>query len=115
MKLFISTAFFFVFTAARSQNTDYIIIGTADKIYSNIIKEDRSVWVYNPAWKNGTNAQRYPVLYLLDAEEHFYATVGMIKQMKGVWPEMIVVGITNTNRIRDLTPTEVIRVVVKDL
>jgi hypothetical protein len=42
---------------------------------------------------------------LLDAEEHFYSTIGMVKQMSGRWPEMIVVGITNTNRNQDLTPT----------
>ena len=105
MKLLVSIVFFFVFITAKSQNTNNITIGTVDKIYSDILKEDRRVWIYNPALNNRTNLQPYPVLYLLDAEEHFYATVGMIKQMKGVWPEMIVVGITNTNRNRDLTPT----------
>jgi predicted alpha/beta superfamily hydrolase len=49
--------------------------------------------------------QHYPVLYLLDAEEHFYSTAAMAIQMSGRWPEVIVVGITNTNRDRDLKPT----------
>ncbi|MFP3596998.1 alpha/beta hydrolase-fold protein [Chryseobacterium sp. SIMBA_029] len=105
MRLIISIIFLFVFTISKSQNIESITIGTIDKIHSNILKEDRKIWIYNPAENNKKNIQRYPVLYLLDAEEHFYATVGMIKQMKGVWPEMIVVGITNTNRNRDLTPT----------
>lgn len=105
MKLFTTIVFLFIFTFAKSQNIVNITIGTVDKIYSNILKEERTLWIYNPAQNNKTNLQRYPVLYLLDGEEHFYATVGMIKQMSGVWGDMIVVGITNTNRNRDLTPT----------
>ncbi len=104
MKLFAGIIFLFVYTAAKSQNIDNITIGTVNKIYSNILKEERTVWIYNPAQTNRTNLQRYPVLYLLDGEEHFYATVGMIKQMSGVWGDIIVVGITNTDRNRDLTP-----------
>jgi predicted alpha/beta superfamily hydrolase len=56
--------------------------------------------------------QRYPVLYLLDGDAHFYSVVGMIQQLSQVngntiCPEMIVVGIPNTDRTRDLTPTHV--------
>ena len=88
-----------------SQNSDKITIGSIEKIYSKILKEERKIWIYNPGENNSDTTERYPVLYLLDAEEHFYSTVGMVKQMSGRWPKMIVVGITNTNRNRDLTPT----------
>lgn len=104
MKIFGSLIFFFLFTTAKSQNIDNISIGTVDKIYSKILKEERTLFIYNPAQNNKTNQQRFPVLYLLDGEVHFYATVGMIKQMSGVWGDMIVVGITNSDRNRDLTP-----------
>lgn len=104
MKLLTGIVFLFVFTTAKSQNIENITIGRVDKIYSNILKEERTLWIYNPAPTNRTNLHRYPVLYLLDGEEHFYATVGMIKQMSGVWGDMIVVGITNSDRNRDLTP-----------
>jgi hypothetical protein len=91
---------------ASSQNSEKITIGNVEIIYSKILKEERKIWVYNPG--NGQaairNTEHYPVLYLLDAEDHFYSTVGMIKQMSGRWPEMIVVGITNSNRDRDLKP-----------
>lgn len=55
---------------------------------------------------------KYPVLYLLDGSGHFYSVTGMIKQLSTtngntVSPEMIVVGIPNTDRTRDLTPTHV--------
>jgi predicted alpha/beta superfamily hydrolase len=48
----------------------------------------------------------------LDGDAHFYSVVGMIQQLSTVngnmiSPEMIVVGIPNTDRTRDLTPTHV--------
>lgn len=103
MKLLYSILFFFVLTTTKSQIVDKISIGTIDKVYSPTLKEERKIWIYNPA--NGNNTEHFPVLYLLDAEDYFFATVGIIKQMTGRWPSMIVVGITNTNRSRDLTPT----------
>jgi predicted alpha/beta superfamily hydrolase len=90
-----------------SQNSDKITIGKIERFHSNILKENRNIWVYYPGSEQTklNETDRYPVLYLLDAEDHFYSTVGMIKQMSGRWPEMIVIGITNTNRDRDLKPT----------
>lgn len=50
--------------------------------------------------------QRYPVLYLLDPEEHFLHVSGVVDFLasRGQMPPMIVVGIANTERDRDLTP-----------
>ena len=53
---------------------------------------------------------KYPVVYLLDGDGHFTSVVGMIQQLSSIngntiAPKMIVVGIPNTNRMRDLTPT----------
>lgn len=60
--------------------------------------------------QEGASKRRYPVVYLLDGESHFRSVVGMIHQLSTangntICPEMIVVGIPNTNRLRDLTPT----------
>ncbi|HMP31408.1 MAG TPA: alpha/beta hydrolase-fold protein, partial [Saprospiraceae bacterium] len=48
--------------------------------------------------------------YVLDGEAQFYATVGILQHLSqangnGVLPEMIVVGIENTNRFKDLIPS----------
>lgn len=104
MKSILILALTFTFTTANSQSPDQISIGQVANIHSKLLNEDRRIWVYNPAENDADNTERYPVLYLLDAEEHFYSTVGMIKQMRGRWPAIIVVGITNTDRFRDLTP-----------
>jgi len=57
--------------------------------------------------------QRYPVLYLLDGDAHFHSVSGLI-QILGTGvnatyavPEMMVVAIPNTNRLRDMSPTKV--------
>lgn len=96
----------------KAQNDENITIGKKEVITSKILNENRTLWIYTP---NITSQQpnpdkRYPVLYLLDGGAHFYSTVGIIQQLSqangnGVLPEMIVVAIENTNRVRDFVPT----------
>jgi hypothetical protein len=97
-----------------AQTDNKIVIGKVDSVYSTILKEQRKVWIYLPNMKAGmqNTGQRYPVVYLLDGEGHFESVVGMIQQLSQVngntiVPEMIVVGIPNTDRTRDLTPTHI--------
>lgn len=96
-----------------AQTDDKIVLGKNDKIYSKILGEDRRIMVYTPnSSMDIYSKKRYPVVYLLDGDAHFYSVVGMIQQLSSVngntiCPEMIVVGILNTNRTRDLTPTHV--------
>jgi len=97
--------------AANAQNEESILIGKKATIFSTILKENRKIWIYNPGQTaiNPIADKRYPVVYVLDGEAHFLSTVGMIQQLSqangnSILPEMIVVGIENTNRPRDLTP-----------
>lgn len=92
------------FGTVAQKRDNRIVIGTVDTVYSKILNEKRAVLVHVPA---GGNDQRYPVLYLLDGEDHFHSAVGIVQQMAGVIPDMIIVGIANTVRERDLTPTHV--------
>ena len=96
----------------RAQSTTQIVIGQIDSLASKILQEKRKLWVHLPDSyrQEGSSKRRYPVVYLLDGESHFPSVVGMIHQLSTVngntiCPEMIVVGIPNTNRLRDLTPT----------
>ena len=96
------------------ENDTTIVIGKKDVLYSDILKEDREIWIHLPESANNAsaNSAKYPVLYLLDGDGHFFSVTGMIKQLSTtngntVTPEMIVIGIPNTDRTRDLTPTHV--------
>lgn len=100
-----------LFLCACAHEKRAVTLGTIDTIHSNILNEQRNIWVYVPPGDN-TDKQRYPVVYLLDGDDHFYSVVGMIQQLSSVngntiCPKMIVVGIPNTDRTRDLTPTHV--------
>ena len=83
-------------------------------IHSDILQEDRSVSIYLPDGFYGMDEtnQKYPVLYLVDGEGLFLPIVGIVDQMSSPFtandliPRMIVVGISNTNRNRDLTPSK---------
>ena len=112
MKHILHLLFAFVITTSFAQTpNNSIIIGKVDSIYSTILKEERKILVYVPDGFNPIFAKkRYPVVYLFDGELHFHSVTGMIQQLSQVngntvLPEMIVVGITNTDRMRDLTPS----------
>jgi len=96
-----------------AQNRNKIEIGTIDSITSKVLNEERKIWVHIPRsaqYASGFAKQKYPVVYVLDGDAHFSSIVGIIEQLSEIngntnCPEMIVVGIPNTNRTRDLTPT----------
>src|SRR5215213_1269835 len=113
MKNTILAIFVFAFSLITSaQNEGKITIGTIDSVESKILSEKRKIWVYVPNSGNPQlAAQKYPVVYLLDGNQHFSSVVGMIQQLSQansntLCPEMIVVGIPNTIREKDLTPTK---------
>lgn len=89
-----------------------IVIGQAYEVPSTLLGENRNIQIYLPKSYTDTTLtpQSYPVVYLLDSESNFnYLTAYIEKLSKYPYPaipEMIVVGIVNTNRTRDLTPTK---------
>lgn len=96
----------------QAQTPKSVVIGTIDSIHSKFLNEQRKFWVHVPASAGLEKKKKYPVVYVLDAERCFTGVVGMIDYLSAVngndiCPEMIVVGIPNTNRTRDLTPTKV--------
>ena len=103
-----------LYLSSQAQSATKIELGVIDSISSDILGEDRKIWVYVPEDNNNGVSfakTKYPVVYLLDGDAHFYSVVGMIRQLSSVngntvCPKMIVVGIPNTNRTRDLTPTK---------
>lgn len=98
-------------TQARQNESSQIAIGYTQSIHSEILKEDRSFWISLPESYNDPKYAKasYPVIYLLDGEANFYSITGIQRYLsKGPYahiPEMIVVGILNTDRTRDLTPS----------
>lgn len=104
-KIFLTVCLSLLSVIVMAQKADNrIMIGIIDTIQSKILNEKRTLLIYVP---DGSKNERFPVLYILDGESHFHSAVGIVKQMAGVIPDMIIVGIANTMRDRDLTPTAV--------
>jgi predicted alpha/beta superfamily hydrolase len=79
-------------------------------VKSQVLGEERVVLVRVPAGY-ARGAERFPVLYMTDGDAHIQHTSSTVSFLarNARMPEMIVVGVTNTDRTRDLTPTRVER------
>jgi len=82
----------------------------AFKISSAILGERRTVLEYLPAGYR-SSGKSYPVLIHLDADPRpstygpsFYAIAERMNALGAPIPEMIVLGVTNTDRLRDMIP-----------
>lgn len=88
-----------------------ITIGQSYLLNSHVLDEERELQIYLPkTYSDSTlTPQHYPVVYLLDSESNFHYFTAYVEKLSKypypAIPEMIVVGLVNTNRTRDLTPT----------
>lgn len=75
-------------------------------VHSDVLKEDRVIWIRTP---RGYDQSKHPfaVLYLTDGPDHINeigSTIDFLVDNNRM-PPLIVVGIANTDRTRDLTPS----------
>ncbi len=72
--------------------------------------EQRTLLISTPRNYDLTR-ERYPVLYLTDGDAHLTHTRGTVDFLvrNGLMPDLIIVGVSNTDRTRDLTPTHAFR------
>ncbi|WP_339787327.1 alpha/beta hydrolase-fold protein [uncultured Imperialibacter sp.] len=88
-----------------------IVIGRAYSIDSEVLGETRQYMVSLPASYQGDDFyidKSYPVMIVLDGERLLQLTASMVQTMSSGGteqiPEMIVIGIPNTDRSRDMLP-----------
>ncbi|MEO1652619.1 MAG: alpha/beta hydrolase-fold protein [Bacteroidota bacterium] len=102
---------FFLLSASNTQGQSDlsvksgIEIGKKYSFYSKILDEERELWIRVPNGYIVDDTSRYPVVYLLDGNNNFIFTAGLLRQLEiRSVPKSILVGIINTDRSRDLTP-----------
>ncbi|HEX8502891.1 MAG TPA: alpha/beta hydrolase-fold protein [Pyrinomonadaceae bacterium] len=95
-------------SAARAQAPPLYEAPERLTVKSQALGEERSVLVRLPA-NYARGGERFPVLYMTDGDAHIQHTSGTVSFLarNARMPEMIVVGISNTDRTRDLTTTRV--------
>jgi predicted alpha/beta superfamily hydrolase len=79
---------------------------TSITIESKILNENRTILINLP--KNYKKDEAYPVLYFLDGEVMTTMAAGQLDYLSRAYmvvPQMIIVGIVNKDRWRDLTPS----------
>jgi predicted alpha/beta superfamily hydrolase len=97
---------------AQSQHTETYKYAPSEiiTIHSNVLNEDRKVYIHCPKSDSSDVNKRFPVLYLMDGENHFELLSQYVDYLTradvSAIPKIIIVGIPNTKRVRDLTPTQ---------
>jgi len=92
----------------KAQENNPFTVGFEKSSLSNILGEQRKVWIHIPN-SNGGNENtvkgNYPVIYLLDGDANFNDVVSISEFMSntGLCPPMIVVGVLHPARMTDLT------------
>jgi predicted alpha/beta superfamily hydrolase len=102
----------FVAFKAQSQRTETYKYTPSEviTIHSKVLTEDRKIYIHCPKLDSSDVNKRFPVLYLMDGENHFELLSQYVDYLSrpdvAALPKIIVVGIQNTKRVRDLTPTQ---------
>jgi predicted alpha/beta superfamily hydrolase len=93
-------------TSASEADSIQVSIASVKTIHSKVLNEDRKLYIRTPA--RMLAGETYPVLYLLDGGEQIELVGGEVAYLSESYkiiPQLIIVGIDNTDRVRDLTPT----------
>lgn len=97
-----------VLTACAMEPAAPLVIGETFTLESRVLGETRRINVYLPPGYAETPALRVPVLYMPDGglAEDFLHLAGLVQigAANGTMRPMLLVGIENTQRRRDLTP-----------
>ena len=98
--IIVACCFLSINILAQVENSE-ITIGITHTIRSSVLNQDRTIQIYVPDdYENSEKS--YPVLYILDGQWYFLSGVAIQKALRtpGAIPEMIVVGIKNSNPLR---------------
>ncbi len=89
------------------QEVEKVIIGTKYKIESKILNQERTYIVNLPDSYISESTQTYPVIVLIDGGYYFNLFTGIIGEMANneQVPEMIIIGLSKVDRVKDYTPT----------
>ena len=84
------------------------LVKCAGPFHSSVLNEERNYRIYLPDSYAWATDRRYPVLYVLDGDLEFLHTAVSVGYLAahGEIPEMIVVGLDSTVRVRDFTQTD---------
>lgn len=94
---------------------DEPVADVQEEIYSNILSEKRGLLIHLPVEYDTT--QSYPVMYVLDGSSQDFQIANIAKTLNRaeLLEKIIIVGIPNTDRNRDLTPHYILQEIDGDV
>lgn len=107
VSIFFILAFCLSISAQERQPTLVSVVHNVHTIQSKVLGENRTIVVRVPAGYVGST-EKFPVAYMLDAHgpmNSMMAGIIDLEEWAAQMPKMILVGIQNTDRLRDMTPT----------
>jgi predicted alpha/beta superfamily hydrolase len=92
------------FTVKVSAQDGYTVV--KDSIQSNVLKQNRKISIFLPEGYDASAGNKYPVLYVLDADGRDQHTVPTARFLfvNGKMPKAIIVGVFNIDRNHDFLP-----------
>jgi len=86
-------------------NSNDLLLAKSIELNSNVLSEKRTLLVRLPASYDYSSAKKYPVLYLLDAQDNFIHAASAIDNLikSDQIPEIILVGIIQNDRQKELS------------
>jgi predicted alpha/beta superfamily hydrolase len=95
---------------SKAQNVELFnhISNDVITIHSKVLNQERQIYIHVPKQNSADPAKTFPVLYLLDGENHFHILSAYIDYLSHyeIIPQILVVGIISKDRRKDLTPTK---------
>ena len=103
--LILTIAFVFLCRLVSAQN----LPGKKDSINSAVLGQKRFIQVVLPPTYKPGSADKYDVIYVTDGDDNTktMADVQAFVSREGFMPQVIIVGVLNIDRSKDLTPTHV--------
>ena len=95
---------------SKAQNVELFnhISNEVITIPSQVLNQERQIYIHVPKQDSPNLTKTFPVLYLLDGENHFHIISAYIDYLSHyeIIPPIMVVGIISKDRRKDLTPTK---------
>ena len=95
---------------SKAQNVELFshISNEVITIPSKVLSQERQIYIHVPKQDAASPNKTFPVLYLLDGENHFHILSAYIDYLSHyeIIPAIMVVGIISKDRRKDLTPTK---------
>lgn len=103
----IALLFFLLLARSAAAQAETIVSAEKIRIRSAVLNEERELRIAKPKGYDESK-EAYPVVFVLDGDLNFAFTAEIARYLAAykLIPRLIVVGVANTDRVRDMTPNK---------